>query len=121
MRQMFDTCLPHQSTIGKWFKNINANPGFTTEAFNVLKQYVSLSNKEIILTLIIDEISIRRHIEWDGRKFHGYVDFGVELQDDSNGNAKEAFVLMVLCINGLWKLPVGYFFSDGLSGRQKML
>lgn len=119
VRKVFDTCLPHRSTIGKWFRSINADPGFTSESFNVLKNHVQFSNKPIILSLIIDEMSVRKHIDWDGKKFHGYVNYGTDLEDDSNSVAKEAFVLMVVNINGTWKLPVGYFLVDGLNGTQK--
>lgn len=119
VRKSFDTCLPHQSTIGKWYKNINAEPGFTKESFSVLQKHVSLSEKPVILALVIDEMAIRKKIEWDGKKFHGFVNYGIELEDDANSAAKEAFVLLVVCINGQWKLPVGYFLSDGLNGDQK--
>lgn len=117
--QVFDTCLPHASTIGTWFKNINAEPGFTSEAFDYLKVHLKNCDKQPILSLIVDEISIRKHVEWDGKKFHGYINFGVDLEDDSNEMATEALVLMVVCINGKWKLPIGYFFTNGLNGEQK--
>lgn len=119
VRNVFDTCLPHRSTIGKWFQTIDADPGFTTEAFNVLKKYVCSCTKPILLSLIVDEMCIRKHIEWDGKKFHGYVNYGIDLEDDSNSMAKEAFVLMAVNINGTWKLPLGFFLVDGLNGDQK--
>lgn len=78
-----------------------------------------ICDKPVILALVIDEISIRKHVEWDGKKFHGYVYYGVDLEDDQNELAKDAFVLMIVCLNGAWKLTVGYFFADGLSGLQK--
>ena len=116
---MFDTCLPHQSTIGKWYQNIDAKPGFTTECLETLKQHLQSSPRPTVCSLIVDEIAIRKHLEWDGRKFHGYVDFGVDFDDDATSLAKEAFVLLVVGINGTWKIPIGYFFTDGLSGLQK--
>jgi len=27
---------------------------------------------------MVDEIAIRRHVEWDGQRFRGYVDIGTE-------------------------------------------
>lgn len=84
-----------------------------------MKQYVTLSKQSTLLALVIDEISIRKHIQWDGKKFHGYVSYGIDLEDDNNAVCKEAFVLLAVCINARWKLPLGYFFTDGLSGEQK--
>ncbi|KAH1006915.1 hypothetical protein HUJ05_007602 [Dendroctonus ponderosae] len=119
VRQVFDTCLPHRSTIGKWFKNVNGKPGFTKGSFEILKNHVQLSTKPTYLSLIIDEMSIRKQVEWDGKKMYGYVNYGVDLEDDGNAMAKETFVLLVNSINGKWKLPVGYFLTEGLSGSQK--
>lgn len=119
VRRVFDTCLPHRSTIGKWFQKVDAEPGFTKEAFVTLKKHVELQNRPTLLSLVMDEIKIRELLEWDGKKTHGYVDYGVELEDEGNNQAKEAFVFMAVCINGKWKLPVGYFFTDGLNGQQK--
>ncbi|VEN48280.1 unnamed protein product [Callosobruchus maculatus] len=119
VRDVFDTCLPHSKTIAKWFQNADAEPGFTKESINTLRNKVQSSDRPIICSLIIDEIAIRKHLEWDGKKFHGYVNCGTNLNDDSNALAKEAFVIMLVCINGTWKLPVGYFLTDSLNGSQK--
>ncbi|XP_074041615.1 uncharacterized protein [Leptinotarsa decemlineata] len=35
-------------------------------------------------------MAIRKRVEWDGKKFHGYVDFGVNLESDNLDEAKEA-------------------------------
>lgn len=119
VRSQFDTCLPNRSTISKWFKNVDAEPGFTQESLNCLRKFVSESKHQIVLSLVVDEISLRKQIEWNGKKMIGYVNCGIDLDNDCNEIAKEAFVLMVVCVNGRWKLPVGYFFSNSLSGSQK--
>ncbi|CAH1975598.1 unnamed protein product [Acanthoscelides obtectus] len=33
----------------------------------------------------------------------------LDLEDDSNFMAKQVFVMIIVNINGTWKLPVGYF------------
>ena len=38
VRQQFATILPHPDTIAKWYKSIDCNPGFTTEAFDTIKK-----------------------------------------------------------------------------------
>ena len=44
---------------------------------------------------------------------------GTELDDDSLPAAKEALVFMVVSVKSSWKLPVGYFLIDGLSGQER--
>lgn len=119
VREKFQTCLPHQSTIAKWFSNVNCEPGFTKESLAVLKEYRENSEHPVLLSLAIDEMSIRKNVEWDGKKFHGYVDYGPNSTNDSNDVAKEALVFMANCVNGNWKIPIGYFFANGVNGRQK--
>lgn len=44
---------------------------------------------------------------------------GKEEKADNTPAAKEAFVFLLNCVNGSWKLPVGYFLITALSGEQK--
>ena len=68
---------------------------------------------------MIDEMAIRKHVDWDGEKFRGYVDIGTGVVDDSLPEAKDALVFMVVCINGSWKVPCGYFLIDALTNAEK--
>lgn len=44
VRKSFKNVLPHQKTITKWYKVINGNPGFTSEAFElvILVYYIQI-------------------------------------------------------------------------------
>lgn len=64
-------------------------------------------------------MSIRRQIEWTGQKFTGYVDIGTGLNADTLPEAREALVFLLVCLNGSWKVPVGYFLLDGLAANEK--
>ena len=65
-------------------------------------------------------MAIRKHVSWDGKKYRGYVDLGNDAEvDDSAPVAKDALVFMVVGLNKSWKVPVGYFFIDGLSGLER--
>ena len=44
-----------------------------------------------------------------------YVNFGC----DSLPQAKEVLVFMLVALNDYWKIPVGYFFLDGLNSSEK--
>ena len=57
---------------------------------------------------------------WHGKKYRGYVDLGNEVEDDDSAPlAKDALVFMAVSINEAWKVPIGYFFIDGLSGKER--
>lgn len=65
-------------------------------------------------------MAIRQRVEWDGNRMQGYVDIGnCNNNNETMTIAKEALVFLLTAINGSWKIPVGYFLVDGLSGGQK--
>ena len=83
------THLPHPRTIEKWLKVIDGRPGFTSEAFDALRKRTELHpEKQLICASMMDELAIRLQIEWDGKKFVGYIDIGTGLDDDSMPVAK---------------------------------
>ena len=77
------------------------------------------TGKSILCALMIDEIAIRKHVEWTGTKFTGYVDMGTGVDDDSAPVATEALVFMAVSLNDGWKIPCGYFLIAGLSGTER--
>jgi len=91
--------LPHPSIIRKWYSCINGNPGITLEAFKALEVKVKeekQKGREVISAMLLDEMSIRKHIHWDGHKFQGHVDIGSGLTvDDTSPVAIEAFALRI--------------------------
>ncbi|XP_045781588.1 uncharacterized protein LOC123878461 [Maniola jurtina] len=119
VRDTFNTCLPHPSTIRKWYSNINASPGFTEEAFRVLREKSQKSDKKIICSLVFDEMAIRQLEEYDGKSLHGYVDFGAKVSGNVTELATQALVFLLVAINDSWKLPVAYFFVNGVTAEQK--
>ncbi|CAL1284507.1 unnamed protein product [Larinioides sclopetarius] len=122
VRKNFQTCLPHPSTLRKWYQSIDGSPGFTDAALSALKMKVSEAtklNKTVICALIVDEMSIKKHIDWIKDKFIGYVDFGTRLDDDQLPVATEAYTFMLNCVNGHWKIPIGYFLINGLTAQER--
>ncbi|GBM81736.1 hypothetical protein AVEN_113954-1 [Araneus ventricosus] len=115
VHKTFSTSLLYPATIRRWCKTVEGNPGFTYETFITLKQKSTeamSAGKKIICWLIVDEISIRKHIEWDGDKFSGYVDLGTQLDNYCLPPAKQALTFM---LNANWKIPVAYFLIDSFS------
>ena len=122
MRQTFDLALPSQSQIRRWHSKIAADPGFTEPAFNALKAKVAdaeRNGKKVICPLMMNEMAIKKHVSWDGKKYNGYVDLGNDVNDDTLPVAGDALVFMVVAVDGSWKVPCTYFFIDGLSGNER--
>jgi hypothetical protein len=68
---------------------------------------------------MLDEMSIRKHVEWDGKQFRGYVDLGTGINDDLLPGATDTLVFMAVSVNSGWKVLCGYFLVNGLTGEQK--
>ncbi|CAH0558772.1 unnamed protein product [Brassicogethes aeneus] len=119
LRTTFNRSLPHLATISKWYRSVDGSPGFTKEALAALKSKQNDSPVPLLCNLVMDEMSIRKQVEWTGNKFVGYVDVGTRLESDSLPKAREALVFMLVCLNGSWKLPIGYFLLDGLGASEK--
>ena len=122
VRKTFQLALPHPSTLRTWYRAMNGQPGFTEEAFAALSIRVEEERKEqrqVVCALVFDELAIRKHVEWDGKKFAGYVDVGAGVESDSVPVASEALVLMLVAMNSNWKIPCGYFFIAGMSGEER--
>ena len=73
----------------------------------------------MMIALMLDERSIRKHVQWDGKQFHGYVAVGNDDFDDLAPVAKDALVIMAVALNDSWKIPCGYFLINGLTGDER--
>jgi hypothetical protein len=119
VRKVFDTCLPHPKTIQKWYRCIDGKPGFSEDAFRALQARVNSRSTPTVCVLMMDEVAIRQQLDWDGKRYHGYIDMGTEIDNDSLPMAKEALVFMVVAVNDHFKLPVGYFLINGLGALER--
>jgi len=70
-------------------------------------------------------MSIRKQISYLNGKFYGRVDLGTNAGEDSEDfdNAQEAtntaLVFLAVCVNGHWKVPLGYFSIHSLCGSKR--
>lgn len=124
LRSQLGNILPHVKTLARWYSTIDGAPGFTKEALNMLSLKAKICAemtppKKILCSLVFDEMAIKQQKEYDGSSYHGYVDVGAEIDYSDKEEAKEALVFMVVAVNDSWKVPVGYFFINGLSSEQK--
>ena len=65
--------------------------------------------KKIVCNLVIDEMSIRKQVEWTGKKMTGYVDVGTKLDSDTLPEAKEVLVFMLVGLNYALRYPLDIF------------
>ncbi|GFN81903.1 THAP domain-containing protein 9 [Plakobranchus ocellatus] len=74
---------------------------------------------EVLCSLMLDEMAIMKKIQFDGKKTFGFIDIGSGVTDDGAPAATQALVFMVVCVNGSWKVPIGFFFIHGMTGKEK--
>jgi len=71
-------------------------------------------------------MSIRQQAEFDGKNWHGYIEFGGNVDEklsevkEELPLAKEVLVFMLVAGNAYFKLPVGYFLANGLNSEQRV-
>lgn len=132
IRAKFNNHLPHESTLRAWYSNsnIDAEPGINKTSLDMLREKADSmkeNGKQLVCDIIFDEVSIRKHIQWNPktRSFLGYVTYGFE----GNPNvedlpvATQAIVFMISGINEFFQIPVAYYFIHSLDAfdRQKLL
>lgn len=102
LRKIFSKALPHISTIRKWYTTINGLPGLTMESFKAISnkvQEMKDNGKNLYGNLIIDEMSIKQHVQWTGSRHQGYINYGPGSGTELIENlpyANDAFVKYIL-------------------------
>lgn len=124
VRTEFGSSLPHATTLRSWYHEVKVDEGFTTESFKALKmkyEEYKRNGKRLFCSLMLDEMHIKKQVEWDGKHFHGLSSLGKDstTNDPKLKAATQVLVMLVVAIDSNWKVPVAYFFHKGLSGRDK--
>lgn len=126
VRQKFDNHLPCQSTIRNWYSNSSADgePGFCKQSFVTLTKLAEeqrSNGKQLIVSLIFDEMSIRKQLHWNDsqKKFLGHVTYGFDSDSAELQLANNALVFMVNGINISFNMPIAFYFITSLNGKEK--
>lgn len=81
VRTNFMNSLPHPKTLSRWFKNINCDPGINEQALESIKVKCKKrredDKKPIYFSMTMDEMSIKEKIGYRGQECCGYVDMGI--------------------------------------------
>ena len=70
----------------------------------------------ILCNLVMDEMSIKKAVELVNDGEYEYVDIA-DVKDGKE--AGDVLVVMVVCENGKFKIPVSHYFIQSLSGEEK--
>lgn len=126
IREKFNKHLPHNSTLRSWYRNsnIDVNPGIIKNALAVLKERskkMKQNGKQLIVSLMFDEISIRKHIQWcsAARKFLGYITYGHDVNEEEVPVANQAIVFMISGLNEFFQIPIAYYFIKSLNAGER--
>lgn len=119
VRQQFNNLLPHPATIRKWYTVVDGTPGFTAQSFKAIQE--RNNEQPVFGNLTVDEMHIKEKIDFFFGKYYGHIEMGSQVQGDGDVNiiAKHALVFMAVSLNAHWKVRLGYFLIDGLSGKER--
>ena len=109
MRKSFKNALPGETTLNKYVRRVDSEPGISETALEMLKQKVNESEQNIFLSLAVDDMAIRNNIWHDGTNIIGNTNVG---DGPGEERATHAQVMIATCINGSWSIPCGYFFIN---------
>lgn len=120
VRGVFSSCIPSPKTLRNYRMRVDGAPGYSRAALNMIKRKVNeleKSSKKLYLSLSCDDISIRQHIWFTGRKFYGHEDLGEGPGDKA---ATHVMMIMATALNMDWKLPIAYFLlADSFSSDKR--
>lgn len=121
VRKTFKNILPHPRTLRRWYMVVDGKPGFTSEAFAVLKEKCKID--PVYCNLTVDEVCIKKYVEVDTQNnVYGYIDLGTGQKVDDDGSlpfARNSLVFLVVGLNAYWKLPIAYFLIDSMTGTER--
>lgn len=81
-----------------------------------------MQDKKYIINIAMDEMSIRQQINYANNRFFGgvYMGTGMDGTSDIIRDARNTLIFMAVAINGGWKVPLGYFLIQSLSGSERV-
>lgn len=124
LRLFFNENLPAKRTLQMWYGSVDGSPGITESAMDILREkaqsYLTKNDHRLHLTLMWDEMSIRKQLCWcnETKSFIGFstvMNSTVNDEDEDFSQpklAKDALVCMV--VGPDFKVPVAYELLNGL-------
>lgn len=102
----------------------NGEPGFCKESFDTLKELAGKyksEGKQLFGSLVFDEMSIRKHLQWcdSKKKYLGFINYGFRTNVEEMPLAKNALVFMLNGINANFNMPIAFYFIETLTASEK--
>lgn len=124
LRLFFNKNLPSKRSLQMWYSHVDGSPGISKSSMNILheksQEYFTNNSHRLHVSLIWDEISIRKELCWcnSTKSFIGFCTVMNSTENDKGEDsaepklAKDALVWMV--VGPDFKLPVAYELLNGL-------
>lgn len=127
VRDKFHTNLPHEQTIRQWYRNsdLDASSGIAKNTLDGLQEYAenfkSKTNKQLLVSLIFDEMSIQRSLLWcrSTNKFIGQIDKGNLNENEEFTLASNVIVFMINGLNADIQQPIAFYFIQTLNAKDR--
>lgn len=122
VREKFDKHLPHAGTIRKWYSTAGttSEPGICRESLCSLEKLAkehSANGSQLICSLIFDEMSIRKHLQWSDSR---HISYGFRPDNAAVPVATNVIVFMVNGVNVEFNFPIAYYFVTSLTADEKI-
>lgn len=127
LKRFFNNNLPAIRTVQRWYSTIDGEPGINISSLKILQEkaeeYFVQNNHKLHLTLIYDEMYIRKQIKWceHSNSFIGFQTLANLHETDPDSSqlpvAKDALVYLV--VGPDFKLPVAYHLLTTLNSFDK--
>lgn len=124
LRLFFNNNIPAKRTLQMWYASVDGSPGICESSLAIIHEkaesYLAENHHRLHLTLIWDEMSIRKQLCWCAEKqtFIGFSTVNNISDNSSNEDssqsklAKDALVFLV--VGSDFKIPVAYELLNGL-------
>lgn len=131
LRTYFNKNLPSKRSLQYWYSSIDGEPGINKSALEVIREkaetYQAKENHQLHLTLISDEMWIRKDPCWRGEKKEFVGCSSVtntsqsveETESEPLKSAKEALVFLV--VGPDFKIPIAYHLLNGLESIDRAI
>jgi len=62
---------------------------------------------------------IKRKLDWDSKRYTGFVDLGTDVDTNELSEAQYALTFLVTCLNVHYKIPIAYYLIHALTGEER--
>ena len=115
--------LPEKAVLKFQMRVRGYKPGFTQESLTVFREKIPKTYSHRVCSIMMDFVDLKRQLGYDKRSdcWMGHVEVGggpSPLAADDIPLASEVLIFTAAGLGHNWKLPFGYFLTQGLNGKE---